>query len=85
VTKPWSVEYRDAYRVWVERQRPSIDDELALVAELETWRRAPPAPRDARAETLLVNGPRGVEIWFRRFAASDDDTVAGYLYVLAIR
>lgn len=80
----WRVEYLDAYRAWVLRHRPEMDEELALVGLFDEWARVGP-PEDAvldEKENLSVrSGP--VTVMFRRFPAAGDP--AGYVLVLEVR
>lgn len=82
--KPWSVESREAYKSWYERARPSEDVEMAVCGYLYDWHAGPPPATEVSGPNKKALGPHGVEVWFREFPAGPGDSLAGYLYVMAI-
>jgi hypothetical protein len=76
----------DAYLTWFSRHLPSIDEELEVAAWLATFEDdGPPPSATAHGANHWAEGPGGRSMTFRVFETSEDDTVAGYIYVLDIQ
>ena len=80
----WRVDYSDAYRVWVGRRRPTVEQETDLVAWLSTCEIAgpPTATRDEKDNHEAI-GPDGIVIYFRSEANPVGDP-GGFIYVMQI-
>ena len=83
----WKVEYQDAYRVWLLRFEPSLDDEADVDGTLLGWEAGPP---NAKAVPLVDNHAvrrrAGTPIIYRvlRLPPSPSRGFVGHIFVVRI-
>ena len=78
----WKVQYNEAYEVWCLRHRPTLDEELDVVAWMvDCEPNGPPTADPDEKRNRRAPGPSGAEVLFRTFDTPGEDP-AGYMIVL---